>query len=352
MKEFTYQDYLTYEKICKNNIKKIFNVSIWEMLNYENVLHDVSEEYEPITKDKDKAKEESKEKKIVHEHDKIFKLILDDNQQMANLINDTLKLRNKLTKDDIQKYKSSYITEEFQNRELDVVYKMKDRNIFFLIEHQTKIDYAMPQRIFEYEVAIIKSALDKNIRKNSKLPKVIPIVIYTGKRKWNAKKYIEECQEKLEDAEPLKMGQYYVIDINDYNEKEMIETEQFLYKAFLIEKSKNSEELFENLKKIIAKETTEKNKKLLKRMIYFIYQERLGKEKTEELLEKIGEGGKEDMVIEMLRKEKKDLISQGISQATERIIIQMIKLKMNDEIIKKVTQISAKELEEIKAKIS
>lgn len=252
----------------------------------------------------------------------------------------------------MKKYKSSYITEEFQNRELDVVYKMKGRNIFFLIEHQTKIDYAMPQRILEYEVAIIKSALDKNIRKNSKLPKVIPIVIYTGKRKWNAKKYIEECQEKLEDAEPLKMGQYYVIDINDYNEKEMIETEQFLYKAFLIEKSKNSEELFENLKKIIAKETTEKNKKLLKRMIYFIYQERLGKEKTEELLEKIGEGGKEDMVIEMLRKEKKDLISQGISQATERIIIQMIKLKMNDEIIKKVTQISAKELEEIKAKIS
>lgn len=87
-------------------------------------------------------------------------------------------------------------------------------------------------------------------------------------------------------------------------------------------------------------------------MIYFIYQERLGKEKTEELLEKIGEGGREDMVIEMLRKEKKDLITQGITQATERIIIQMIKLKMNDEIIKKVTQISTKELEEIKTKIS
>lgn len=348
MKEFTYQDYLIYEKIYKNNIKKIFNFSIWQMLSYKNVLHDVSVEYEPTTK--------NKEKKIIHEHDKIFKLILDDNQQMANLINDTLKLRNKLTKDDIQKYKSSYITEEFQNRELDVVYKMKDRNIFFLIEHQTKIDYAMPKRILEYEVAIIKSVLDKNIRKNSKLPKVIPIVVYTGKRKWNAKKYIEECQEKLEDAEPLKMGQYYVIDINDYNEKEMIETEQFLYKAFLIEKSKNSEELFENLKKIIAKETAEKNKELLKRMIYFIYQERLGKEKTEELLEKIGEGGREDMVIEMLRKEKKDLISQGISQgitqATEKIIMQMIKLKMNDDIIKKVTQISTKELEEIKTRIS
>ena len=45
------------------------------------------------------------------------------------------------------------------------------------------------------------------------------------------------------------MGQYYLVDINDYNEKQMIETEQFLYNAFLIEKSKNSEELFENLKK-------------------------------------------------------------------------------------------------------
>ena len=91
-------------------------------------------------------------------------------------------------------------------------------------------------------------------------------------------------------------------------------------------------------------------------MIYFIYQERLGKEKTEELLEKIEKGGKDDMVIEMLRKEKKDLINQGISQgitqATEKIAIQMIKLNMNDEIIKKVIQISEKELQEIKAKIS
>ena len=86
-------------------------------------------------------------------------------------------------------------------------------------------------------------------------------------------------------------------------------------------------------------------------MIYFIYQERLGKEKTEELLEKIEKGGKDDMVIEMLRKEKKDLINQGISQgitqATEKIAIQMIKLNMNDEIIKKVIQISEKELQEI-----
>ena len=91
-------------------------------------------------------------------------------------------------------------------------------------------------------------------------------------------------------------------------------------------------------------------------MIYFIYQERLGKEKTEELLEKIEKGGKDDMVIEMLRKEKKDLINQGISQgitqATEKIAIQMIKLNMNDEIIKKVIQISEKELQEIKAKMS
>ena len=305
MKEFTYQDYLKYEQISMNSIRKIFNIPLWDLLNIENVLHDSGTEEQQIKETKTKPKE----KKIVHEHDKIFKLILEDNQQMANLINDTLKLRNKLTKDDILKYKSSYITEEFQNRELDVVYKMKERNIFFLIEHQTKIDYAMPKRILEYEVAIIKSALDKNIRKNSKLPKVIPIVIYTGKRKWNAKKYIEECQEKLENSEELKMGQYYVVDINDYNEKQMIETEQFLYRAFLIEKSKNSEELYENLKKIISKETTEKNRKLLKRMIYFIYQERLGKEKTEELLEKIEKGGKEDMVIEMLRKEKKDLIN-------------------------------------------
>ena len=300
---------------------------------------------------------------------------------MTEIINSTLKLKKKIRKEDIEKYNNAYVVPCFKNRESDIVYKKKDQNIFFLIEHQTKIDYTMPIRILEYEIGIIQSAIDyKKIRKNSKIPKVIPIVIYTGKRKWNAKKYIEECQERLEE-EPIRMGEYNVIDINEYKEKELIEKEGFIYKAFLLEKSKTSEELYKNIEKILETKLEEREYKLLKLIIYFIYKPRLGKEKTKEILKKMKkEGGKGMAVVEMLLREKEELIKKGVrkgktqgitegkiqgimegrqqgitegktqgeKEMQEKIVIEMLNLEMDDETIKKITKIGSEELEHLK----
>lgn len=76
------------------------------------------------------------------------------------------KIKNQKEKEEIEKYNSSFINKTFQNKEADIVYKLKDKNIFFLIEHQSKIDYSMPFRLLEYEVAIIRSAIDKSKIKN------------------------------------------------------------------------------------------------------------------------------------------------------------------------------------------
>ena len=48
----------------------------------------------------------------------------------------------------------------------------------------------MAYRILRYKNAIIESAINKRRlkEKNYKIPKVIPIVLYTGKRKWQKKK--------------------------------------------------------------------------------------------------------------------------------------------------------------------
>lgn len=53
----------------------------------------------------------------------------------------------KISENEIEKYTSSYITEELKNSESDVVYKLKNENVFFLIEHQPRIDYSMPYRM-------------------------------------------------------------------------------------------------------------------------------------------------------------------------------------------------------------
>ena len=188
----------------------------------------------------------------------MFKEILSDKKEAVKFINHYLHLN--LLDDEIEKYEKEFRTEEFRNIEADVVYKVKNKNVFILIEHQTKVDYLMPYRILEYEVAIMQSAidLDKIKNKESKIPLVIPIVLYTGNKKWNAKKYLEENQEKIEGIEN-GLGNYNLIDINELTEKELLEDNSFISKMMLIEKSKNTENIVEILEKIV-KITKEEDK--------------------------------------------------------------------------------------------
>ena len=58
--------------------------------------------------------------------------------------------------------------------------------------------------------------------KEYKLPLVIPIVLYTGKKKWDAKRYLEESQETL-DGVKIKAGNYNLVDINDFTKEELLQ---------------------------------------------------------------------------------------------------------------------------------
>ena len=354
MKQFNYYDYLAYKTLKKLEEKETYNI-----------LREEGEAYSYQTEET---------KNINHPYDKLFRLALDNKKEVVKLINRELKLKEKhqLTEKDIEKYNSSFINQKFENQEADVVYKKKDQNIFFLIEHQSKIDYDMPRRILKYEVEIIESALNHKtkMKKKEKMPVIYPIIIYTGTKKWDVERYIEECQERLKGAEKIGLGNYYIVDANSYTEEELLNDVLFISSLMLIEKKKNTEELAEAIEEVIQKKYKENNK-LLEQSIYYIYSEKLGKEKTEELLKQLkdfkGKGGK-SMVLEMIRKENEELIKrgrkegkkegrkegrlegrmEGIKQTTIKLIIEMLKNDANEEFIKKVTKITNKELEEIK----
>lgn len=248
MKQFHYIDYLCYQILKAKEQRKGLS------------LREPSEEYH------------------VHQpHDKIFKTVLNEKSQVVELLNKVLKLQHPLQEDEIEKYPSEYINQSFKSFQTDMVYKMKKQEIFFLIEHQRSIDYSMPKRIIEYEVEIIRQAIkDKTMtKKDHRLPRVIPIVIYTGNRQWNVEKYIEECQEILPQSEQVKLGQYYVVDVNDYTNEELEKDSLFISKILLLEKLKTEKEIFETLSRIIQKEKEEKKRMLLKKIITYVLEEKL-----------------------------------------------------------------------------
>ena len=227
----------------------------------------------------------------------------------------------------------------------------------------------MPFRLLEYEVAIIRSAIDKSKIKNKsyKIPLVMPIVLYTGKQKWNANKYLEKSQEKIQGLN-IKIGNYSLVDINNYTEKELLEDNTFISKMMLIEKSKNTEEIAETLEKIINRIQKE-DKELLKSIIEIFLEEKIGIQKSTELIRKL-ESESDSMlaIVDMIRKENQMYIDMGRKEGKKEgkkvgriegkkegkkdtlreIAIKMLKKNLTEKEITEITGISKKELNNLK----
>ena len=230
----------------------------------------------------------------------------------------------------------------------------------------------MPLRILQYEVDIIKSAIDtsKIKQKGYKLPEVIPIVLYTGRKKWNASKYIKESQENLRGYKEKEFAKYNLVDVNDYNEEELLKEPSFLSKAMLIEKTNQVDKLPVVLEEIIEEMNikqdiyNKKQKELLITIIKLPLSKRLGKEKVEELTKKLKEEGGESMlaVLDMVEEENKMLIAKGRKEGKiigieegkkreqEKIVKRMLEEKIRIELIEKITELKREEIEKIKNK--
>ena len=199
---------------------------------------------------KSMLKEEKCEYEINHPQDKAVRLMLANSQEAANLINLALKKEDLIKSSQIEQYKSSFVTKLYKNKESDIVYKdLKNKGIYYLIEHQSKQDKIMPVRIAEYSIEIMREALDlAKKEKKCEIPKVIAIVLYTGEGKWQVLQTLEEIQAKIPGIEATSVGSYSVVDINAYTDEELLKAKGALPKMLLMEK--NIKNLTDEAKKI------------------------------------------------------------------------------------------------------
>ena len=348
---FTYYDYLKYKLFEKMQKAK------------NTILHEQMEKYERL---------EHQENRVNNEHDKVFRKILADKIEVTKFLNEQLKTN--LKPEDIEQYNSSYINTLMQNEEADVVYKLKSKNEFFLIEHQSKVDYRMPFRILKYEIAIIESAInEKECKKRDYLyPRVNAIVLYTGKQKWNVTQTFNETQVTSILEKDIEFAKYIFVDINNYTEEKLLEAPSFMTKALLIEKAKDNEQIANYIEKIIEtinkdKENYSDNmKEIFQIMLTQIIKNKIGQEKTYEFLNKLNIGGDEDMmaVFETIQQDNKRIyrrgkkdgivegikqgISQGIMQKSIEIAKKLLKENFSKEKVANLTGLSEKEIEKIK----
>lgn len=320
------------------------------------------------------AKESEKFNKVDKEHDKIFKSIFSKKSETAKLLTRVTGI--KINASDIVSSQNSFVTTELKYREADIIYKLKDKNVVFLIEHQTKVDYKMPYRIVNYQ---IESMRVNEANKNEKECLVIAIVIFTGKGTWTAKRYIEEIQEKFfnEDFTTTPhlgtLGFYNLVDINDYTKDELMKDNSLLSKIMLIEKERNTKDLISTMFEINERIKNNKNKEIVYDAMASGLSKKFGPKLTKQIMKKIIEKGSDNMlaVEEMVLEENRMLRKQGISEGKKiginegrklgitegkRLgiranVINMLKMNFPIKTISEISELSEKEIEEIKEEL-
>ena len=322
---------------------------------------------------------------IQHSNDKIMRSILKHKAQAAVCLNKWLNIEDeyKIQEDDLEEVTESYITTTWDDRITDIVYKDKKYDgVFYLIEHQTEVNYMMAQRIAEY-----KNEIRRNYQKNTKFKtekeyraaKVIAMVLYTGDKKWDAPRTIKELEVNCPRFQTIEPNDYKLIISKKFTIKELEKDtknseEDILARIFLLDKigkTKNTNEIEKYIEKlkltkthmpyieayirnIIGKKYDEETANLMIKVI----KEKINSEEKEEnnmlmeaFVDKFLEEGERrgKKAGERIGEErgiahgKKLGVSQGISQ----VAINMLKQKYKKEEIKKCTGLSDAKIKEL-----
>ena len=328
-----------------------------EYLKYSRII---KEEY---SLNEEVAEYKYDNKKINHIHDKTFRKILDDKKEFTIFINKIFNLEEKLEEKDIEKYNRKFVSVDYTNQESDVIYKLKNKEIFILVEHQTKIDKKMPIRILKYELEIIRSRMDENNR--LEFPIIIPIVLYTGKQRWNAKINYPSYNSELARYRGLKKVEYNLVDINDYTIEDLYKENSILTKIMILEKSNKYIEIINNVDKIVnkvydSKLYTQTQKEMLLNILNNTMINIVGNKKLKEYKIKL-EGGENMLALyEMIENERNEIYSTGIKEGKVKgkiegkiegikaIAKKMLRMKFDKDTIMKATGIKEDELENLK----
>ena len=256
-------------------------------------------------------------------------------------------------KSDIEEYTENFITSNYKDKVADIVYKYCPIDgVYFLIEHQTKIDQNMPIRIAEYSLEIMRTEYKKGKR-----AEVIAIVLYTGKRKWNVPTNLGTVSE--ENNEKCKLvgmhTNYTLYCSNNYSDSELIKEGNALSIVLLLERTKSIESLIKKINEILQSklELSEESRHLITTYIVNVLKGILGEEKTKELTNKLNnEKENFSMLEEVIRKEFfenrkrgiKDGIKSGKVQERRKTINRMSRLGFDVKQISEILGISDAEV--------
>ncbi len=127
------------------------------------------------------------------EHDNSYKLLFSHQEMVRDLLLGFVKEEwvRELDLDTLDRVNGSYVSDDIRGRHDDIVWRVKWGKewlyIYILIEFQSDIDPYMPLRTLVYVGLLYQDLIrEKKLTASGKLPPVLPLVLYNGKRRWTA----------------------------------------------------------------------------------------------------------------------------------------------------------------------
>ena len=163
---------------------------------------------------------------INNENDVTYKSFLTHKQTFLELLKGFVREDwvNEVSEDGLSLENHSFILNDFQEREADIIYKAKinglDVYFYILLELQSTVDHTMPFRLLVYMTELWKRVFadsDENERKRKdyRLPAIIPMVLYNGSKSWTAVNNFLEYQTGYKCFKNNLLGfRYILIDIS------------------------------------------------------------------------------------------------------------------------------------------
>ena len=316
-------------------------------------------EYFLKTLEKSWFQSEEQEKSVKLKHDKSFKEILSDKTEMAVFLEQFIKI--KIKPEELEEQKNNYINKQFERREADIIYRIKNKEIYILLEHQSKVDKRMPRRIFEYCMGIMMELETSKKDDDGSNPIIIPIVIYTGTKKWNVKTNFSDTQKTEDEYQEYKINlNYKLIDINKYSKTELLEKDTKLASMMILEKCKTRDELKNHIIEIVLKSQFKERIEWVKKIVNYVFADTLGDD-ANKILNVLEKGEIDDMedLIERIEineaKIRRDLIKkgrlEGIIENMMKTIKNMLQQNEDEEKIMKYTNAKIEDIEKAKREL-
>ena len=157
----------------------------------------------------------------------------------------------------LEKIPSSYVSDDFKQREDDVVWRVKVGEdwvyLYLLIEFQSSVDKYMALRMMVYIGLLYQDLVKRGeVLANGQLPPILPIVLYNGSQKWtaaiNIADLIPDVPGMVNQYKPSL--QYCLIDENNYTDNELASLNNLVAAVFRLEHA-NSPSAVSDLVKLL-----------------------------------------------------------------------------------------------------